>query len=74
MACTETRRKPDFGEFIQNPVAMRLVIYYSRQEFVAAPALAPPEVQVDENVLKQYHDEMTTAAAMPLPDESDPDL
>jgi len=43
-------------------------------EFVAAPALAPPEVQVDQNLLDQYHKEMTEAAAMPLPDEEDPDL
>jgi GTP-binding nuclear protein Ran len=43
-------------------------------DFVAAPALAPPEVQVDQNLLDQYQKEMTEAAAMPLPDEEDPDL
>ena len=43
-------------------------------EFVAAPALAPPEVQIDQAQLDQYHKEMTEAAAMPLPDEEDPDL
>ena len=43
-------------------------------EFVAAPALAPPEVQVDQNLLDQYQKEMNEAAAMPLPDEEDPDL
>jgi GTP-binding nuclear protein Ran len=43
-------------------------------DFVAAPALAPPEVQVDQAVLEQYQKEMADAAAMPLPDEDDPDL
>lgn len=43
-------------------------------EFVAAPALAPPEVQVDQAVLEQYQKEMQDAANMPLPDEEDPDL
>jgi len=43
-------------------------------EFVAAPALAPPEVQVDQNLLEQYHKEMQDAAAQPLPDEDDADL
>ncbi|KAG9617567.1 ras-domain-containing protein, partial [Aureobasidium melanogenum] len=43
-------------------------------DFVAAPALAPPEVQVDEAVLKQYQQEMEAASNMPLPDEDDADL
>ncbi|EAT78467.2 hypothetical protein SNOG_14230 [Parastagonospora nodorum SN15] len=43
-------------------------------EFVAAPALAPPEVQVDQAVLEQYQKEMQDAASMPLPDEDDADL
>ncbi|SLM36820.1 gtp-binding nuclear protein gsp1 ran [Lasallia pustulata] len=43
-------------------------------EFVAAPALAPPTVQVDEALLAQYQKEMHDAAQMPLPDEEDPDL
>ena len=43
-------------------------------EFVAAPALAPPEVQVDQAVLEQYQKEMADAAQMPLPDEDDQDL
>ena len=44
------------------------------QEFVAAPALAPPEVQVDQAAMEQYQKEMQDAANMPLPDEEDPDL
>ena len=44
------------------------------QEFVAAPALEPPEVQVDQAVLEQYQKEMADAAQMPLPDEDDADL
>ena len=43
-------------------------------DFVAAPALAPPEVQVDQAVLDQYRQEMENAAQMPLPDEDDADL
>lgn len=43
-------------------------------EFVAAPALAPPEVQVDQAVLAEYQKEMDAAANMPLPDEDDADL
>ena len=46
----------------------------SNQEFVAAPALAPPEVQVNEQLLQQYQKEMADAANLPLPDEEDPDL
>ncbi|EIE91915.1 hypothetical protein G6F46_001170 [Rhizopus delemar] len=40
-------------------------------DFVAAPALAPPEVQVDENLMAQYNNEMAEAAAQPLPEEDD---
>ncbi|KAI6711788.1 GTP-binding nuclear protein GSP1/Ran [Diplocarpon mali] len=43
-------------------------------EFVAAPALAPPEAQVDATLLAQYAKEMQDAAQMPLPDEDDADL
>ena len=44
------------------------------QEFVAAPALAPPETTVDAALLEQYQKEMYDAAQMPLPDEDDADL
>lgn len=40
-------------------------------DFVAAPALAPPEVQVDDNLMQQYNNEMAEAAAQPLPEEDD---
>jgi GTP-binding nuclear protein Ran len=40
-------------------------------EFVAAPALAPPEVSVDANLMNQYTQEMNEAAAQPLPEEDD---
>ncbi|KAF3388891.1 GTP-binding nuclear protein GSP1/Ran [Penicillium rolfsii] len=43
-------------------------------EFVAAPALAPPEVTVDHEQLEKYRQEMADAAAQPLPDEDDADL
>jgi len=39
-----------------------------------APALAPTGVQCDEATLKQYAQEMQSAASMPLPDEDDTDL
>jgi GTP-binding nuclear protein Ran len=40
-------------------------------EFVAAPALAPAEVTVDENLMNQYNQELNEAAAQPLPEEDD---
>ncbi|KAI8371457.1 P-loop containing nucleoside triphosphate hydrolase protein [Radiomyces spectabilis] len=40
-------------------------------EFVAAPALAPPEVVVDNALMQQYHHEIEEAAAQPLPEEDD---
>ena len=43
-------------------------------EFVAAPALAPPEVTIDQAVLEQYREELDAAAGAPLPDEDDADL
>jgi len=43
-------------------------------EFVASPALAPPEVQVDAELMKAYTTELEQAQAMPLPDEDDADL
>ncbi|TIA92680.1 hypothetical protein E3P99_00522 [Wallemia hederae] len=43
-------------------------------EFVAAPALAPPEAAVDPALMAQYKQELEQAAAAPLPDEDDADL
>ena len=43
-------------------------------EFVASPALAPPEVQVDAELMKAYTNELEQAQIMPLPDEDDADL
>ncbi|KAH6634406.1 GTP-binding nuclear protein GSP1/Ran [Chaetomium sp. MPI-SDFR-AT-0129] len=43
-------------------------------EFVAAPALAPAEVAVDQNLMKEYDAELLKAAAEPLPDDDDNDL
>lgn len=43
-------------------------------EFVASPALAPPEVQVDADLMTKYQQEMVEAAALPLPDEDDADF
>jgi hypothetical protein len=38
-------------------------------EFVAGPALAPPEVQIDPALIAKYEDELKQAANAPLPDE-----
>jgi GTP-binding nuclear protein Ran len=42
-------------------------------EFVEAPALAPPEAQIDLDLMKQYQAELESAAAVPLPDGDDDD-
>jgi GTPase SAR1 family protein len=36
-------------------------------EFVASPALAPPEVQVDAGLMEAYNNELEQAQNMPLP-------
>lgn len=41
---------------------------------MAAPALVPPEVHVDQNLLNEYEAEMAAAANMELPDQEDDDL
>lgn len=43
-------------------------------DFVAAPALAPPEVTIDAAQLARYEEEITDAANRPLPAEDDDDL
>ncbi|KAF9904187.1 GTP-binding nuclear protein gsp1/Ran [Linnemannia zychae] len=40
-------------------------------EFVASPALAPAEVQVDPTRIQQYLEELSGSAVMPSPDEED---
>ncbi|CAN3374630.1 GTP-binding nuclear protein Gsp1p/CNR1 [Diutina rugosa] len=40
-------------------------------EFIEAPALAPPEVQVDADLMEQYQKDMDQAANLPLPDDDD---
>ncbi|KAH0827150.1 GTP-binding nuclear protein [Lanmaoa asiatica] len=40
-------------------------------DFVAAPALAPAEVALDANLIKQYEQELKQAEAVPLPEEDD---
>lgn len=43
-------------------------------EFVAAPALPPPEVTIDPELIRQYENEIMIAASQPLPDEDDNDF
>jgi GTP-binding nuclear protein Ran len=38
---------------------------------VESPALAPPEVALDMNQIKQYEQELSIAAQTPLPDEDE---
>ena len=38
-------------------------------EFLAEPALAPPEVELDPALIAKYEDELKQAANAPLPDE-----
>ncbi|KAL1918220.1 uncharacterized protein VTP21DRAFT_3486 [Calcarisporiella thermophila] len=40
-------------------------------DFVASPALRPPETQVDPALMEQYNQELDQAAAQPLPEEDD---
>lgn len=40
-------------------------------ELVAAPALAPPEVQIDEALLEEYKRDLDMAMAQPLPEEDE---
>lgn len=52
----------------------RKLVGNNNLEFVAAPALAPPEVQVDPELMAKYQQELASAAAEPLPDEDDGDF
>lgn len=42
-------------------------------EFVEAPALAPPEAEIDMAQMARYQQELESAAAVPLPDGDDDD-
>ena len=42
--------------------------------FVGDMALAPPEVSIDANLIRQYTDELVTWSNMPLPDEEEDDI
>ncbi|KAI9223938.1 P-loop containing nucleoside triphosphate hydrolase protein [Blastocladiella britannica] len=52
----------------------RKLVGNNNLEFVAAPALAPPETAVDPNLMAEYTAEMNAAALMALPDDDDADL
>eukprot|EP00160_Parvularia_atlantis_P009642 Unigene1917_Nuclearia_a/m.5962 Unigene1917_Nuclearia_a/g.5962 ORF Unigene1917_Nuclearia_a/g.5962 Unigene1917_Nuclearia_a/m.5962 type:complete len:216 (-) Unigene1917_Nuclearia_a:34-681(-) len=49
----------------------RKLIGDANLEFVASPALAPPEVEVDPSLMAQYKKDMEDAAQQPLPDDDD---
>ena len=42
-------------------------------QFVEAPALAPPEADIDMNQMRRYQEELNDAAAIPLPEADDDD-
>eukprot|EP01110_Echinostelium_bisporum_P004818 TRINITY_DN21930_c0_g1_i1.p1 TRINITY_DN21930_c0_g1~~TRINITY_DN21930_c0_g1_i1.p1 ORF type:complete len:231 (-),score=116.86 TRINITY_DN21930_c0_g1_i1:128-799(-) len=42
--------------------------------FVESPAIAPPEVPLDQNLMSQYEEELKQAAAVPLPLDDDEDI
>jgi GTP-binding nuclear protein Ran len=43
-------------------------------QFVESPALAPPEVAIDEAMMAQYTQQLEEASQIALPDEDDADL
>ena len=43
-------------------------------QFVEAPALAPPEAQIDMNQMQKYQQELDAAAALPIGDDEDAEL
>jgi GTP-binding nuclear protein Ran len=43
-------------------------------EFVAMPALAPPEIHMDPEMIRQYEKEVVDAQNAELPDDADDDL
>jgi len=65
MARTKARRV----SYLVPSLASKLTSSNQGLEFVAAPALAPPEVQIDQALIAQYEEELKQAAAAPLPDE-----
>jgi GTP-binding nuclear protein Ran len=52
----------------------RKLVGNAQLDFVAAPALAPPEVHVNQELMDEWAREMDEAKDKPLPDEDDADL
>jgi GTP-binding nuclear protein Ran len=49
------------------------ILVTPKLDFVEAPALAPPEVPVDQQLMQQWNMEMNTAAQTALPEDDDGD-
>ncbi|EJD02457.1 ras-domain-containing protein [Fomitiporia mediterranea MF3/22] len=49
----------------------RKVVGNNTLEFVAAPALEPAQVVIDQELMKKYEQELAAAEAVPLPEEDD---
>ena len=71
---------------MQNTIVNPLCLFQSRSftdilgcsdpnlHFVEQVALAPPEVQIDQQQQAEYEKQLHDAAAMPLPDADDDDI
>ena len=46
----------------------------NKLQFVEAPALAPPELNISAADAARYEQELNEAAAMPLPEDDDEEL
>lgn len=49
----------------------RKLIGHASLTFVQSPALAPPEVHIDEAQMRQMEDDLNKAQSVPLPDEDE---
>lgn len=64
---------PPFSTTVKSRLSSPPIDGHSKPEltFVETPALAPPEVALDMNQIKQYEQELSIAAQTPLPDEDE---
>jgi len=49
----------------------RRLVNDNNLQFVEAPALQPPEVNVDENLMNEYQKQQTEALNQPIPEDDD---
>ena len=63
-----------FDEFLTKQWLAKKLVGDPNLFFVESPALAPPEVAIDEAMMKQYTQQLEEANQIALPDEDDSDL